>query len=395
MTTGSSGVKRRTVIRGLLAASAFGATSRLWTGCTPAPPQSQTPATATPDKTLTLGYIYVGPKDDYGYNQSHAEGEAAVAKLSGVKTVDQASVPETVEVQEVMRNMIKDNGAQVLFPASYGYYDPHILKMAVEFPDVQFFHPGALYKEGVHPKNVGSYLGYLLEPAYIAGIVAAYTSKTGKLGYVVPKPIPIVVREVNAFTLGARSVKPDLKVQALFTGDWSLPVKEAEATNSLIDQGADVIISRVDNLKVVITTAEKRGVFCCGYHIDQSSLAPKGYLTGVEWNWAKIYTNYVEMIRAGKTLMNGGIPHMIRGGLKEGYCKNSPYGPAVSEAAKKAADSAKAKLLDGSLVIFKGELKDNKGKVVIPAGKQYTLQDPQLETIDWLVEGVLGDPKNT
>ncbi|UBF27828.1 BMP family ABC transporter substrate-binding protein [Kovacikia minuta CCNUW1] len=395
MTTKSSLLKRRTVIRGLLAAGAFGATSRFWAGCTSAPPQSQTSPAASPVKTLTIGYIYVGPKDDYGYNQAHAEGEAALTQLNWVKTVDQASVPETVEVQEVMREMIKENGAQVLFPASYGYYDPHILKLAQEFPEVQFFHPGALYKEGVHPKNVGSYLGYLIEPAYLAGIVAAHTSKTGKLGFVVPKPIPIVVREVNAFTLGARSVQPDLKVQAIFTGDWSMPVKEAEATNSLIDQGADVITSRVDNLKVVITTAEKRGVFTCGYHINQSSLAPKGYLTGVEWNWAKIYTNYAEMIRDGKTLMNGGIPHMLRGGLKEEYCKISPYGPAVSETAKKAADEAKAKLLDGSLVIFKGELKDNKGKVVIPAGKQYTLQDPQLETIDWLVEGVVGDPKNT
>ena len=139
MTIGSSPLKRRAVIRGLLAAGAFGATSRFWTGCTPAPPQSQTTPTATSAKTLTIGYIYVGPKDDYGYNQSHAEGEAAVAKVNGVKTVDQASVPETVEVQEVMRNMIKENGVQVLFPASYGYYDPHILKMAVEFPDVQFF----------------------------------------------------------------------------------------------------------------------------------------------------------------------------------------------------------------------------------------------------------------
>ncbi len=172
-------------------------------------------------------------------------------------------------------------------------------------------------------------------------------------------------------------------------------MREAEATNSLVDQGADVIISRVDNLKVVMTTAEKRGVYSCGYHINQSSLAPKGYLTGVEWNWSKIYSNYAEMIRSGKTLTNGGIPHMIRGGLKEEFCKLSPYGAAVSTEAQKASEAAKAKLLDGSLVIFKGELKDNKGNVVIPAGQQYTLQDPKLETIDWLVEGVMGDARST
>ncbi len=391
MTTRPS-FNRRQVIRGLIATGAFGVTSRLWTGCTSTPNSVK----STPvEKTLTMGFIYVGPKDDYGYNQSHAQGKAGASRLSGVKTVEEASVPETTAVEETMRNMIQQDGVQVLFPTSYGYYDPHILKLAKEFPDVQFFHPGALYKEGIHPKNVGSYLGYLTEPAYLAGIVAAHTSKTGKLGFVVPKPISIVLREVNAFALGARSVKPDLKVQAIFTGDWSLPVREAEATNSLVDQGADVIISRVDNLKVVMTTAEKRGVYSCGYHINQSSLAPKGYLTGVEWNWSKIYSNYAEMIRSGKTLTNGGIPHMIRGGLKEEFCKLSPYGAAVSTEAQKASEAAKAKLLDGSLVIFKGELKDNKGNVVIPAGQQYTLQDPKLETIDWLVEGVMGDARST
>lgn len=120
-------------------------------------------------------------------------------------------------------------------------------------------------------------------------------------------------------------------------------------------------------------------------------MAPKGYLTGVEWNWGKIYTAYAEILRAGKTLMDKGISPVIAGGLKEEFCKLSPYGEAVSQEAKKAVETARAKLLDGSLVIFKGELKDNKGKVVIPAGKQYSLQDPQLQSMNWLVEGVLGN----
>ncbi|MBD2077489.1 BMP family ABC transporter substrate-binding protein [Phormidium sp. FACHB-592] len=384
------GFSRRTIIRSLLAAGAFGATSRLWTGCT-APPQQAASPTPTAEKPLTIGFIYVGAKDDYGYNQSHAEGKAAVAQLSGVQTVEEASVPETKEVAETMRNMIKDNGATVLFPTSYGYFNPHSLQIAREFPEVQLFHPNQPYKDG-YPKNVGSFFSELAEPAYLAGIIAAYASKTGKLGFVVPKPIPVVLREVNSFTLGARSVKPSIVVQAIFTGDWSLPVKEAEAANSLIDQNADVITGRVDNLKVIITTAEKRGVFSSGYHINQASLAPKGYLTGVEWNWGKIYAQYAELIRAGKTLMNGGIPPIVAGGLKEDFCRLSPYGAAVSSEAQKAAEAARAKLLDGSLAIFKGELKDNKGNVVIPSGISYTLQDPKLQSMNWLVEGVRGNP---
>src|SRR5580704_3109849 len=105
---------------------------------------------------ITMGFIYVGPKDDYGYNQAHAQGKAGVSKLPGVKTVEEANVPETIAVQETMKNMIEIDGATVLFPTSFGYFDPHILKIAQKYPNVTFLHCGGLYQEGKHPTNVGS-----------------------------------------------------------------------------------------------------------------------------------------------------------------------------------------------------------------------------------------------
>jgi simple sugar transport system substrate-binding protein len=169
-----------------------------------------------------------------------------------------------------------------------------------------------------------------------------------------------------------------------------MPVKEAEAANSMADQGIDVLTSHVDSPKVIVETAEKRGIFASGYHANQSALAPKGYLTGAEWDWTKVYTKYVEMLKAGKTTANSGIPHLMRGGFKEGFLKLSPYGSAVGEKAKKDADAAKAKFLDGSMVVYKGGLKDNTGKVVIPAGKDLKQQDIELEKMNWLTEGVVG-----
>lgn len=390
-------IPRRQVVRGLLATVAFGATSKLGTGCTPNqtasnPGSSPTGASPVSDKTkpLVMGFIYVGPKDDYGYNQAHAEGKAGVAKLDWVKTVEEANVPETTAVEETMRNMIEQDGATVLFPTSFGYFDPHILKLARDYPEVQFFHCGGRYEEGKHPKNVGSYFGYIDEAQYVAGIVAAHTSKSGKLGFIAAKPIPQVLRNINSYTLGARSVNPKVTTQVIFTGDWSLPVKEAEAANSMADQGIDVLTCHVDSPKVIMETAEKRQIFCTGYHANQASLAPTGYLTGAEWDWAAVYTQYAQMIRDGKTLMNGGIPHLVRGGLKEGFWKISAYGPKVTAAAKKDADAAKAKFQDGSMAIYKGELKDNTGKVVIAAGKTYTQTDPELEKMNWLTDGVVG-----
>jgi basic membrane protein A and related proteins len=343
---------------------------------------------------ITMGFIYVGPKDDYGYNQAHAEGKAGVSKLPGVKTVEEANVPETIAVQETMKNMIVQDGASVLFPTSFGYFDPHILKIAKKYPKVQFLHCGGLYTEGKHPKNVGSYFGYIDEAQYVAGIVAGHTTKTGKLGFIAAKPIPQVLRNINAFALGARSVNPKATVQVIFTGDWSLPVKEAEAANSLIDQGIDVLTCHVDSPKVIVQTAEKRGIYSSGYHASQAAIAPKGYLTGAEWNWETVYANYAKLIQAGKKLADGGIPHIVRGGLKEGFVKLSAYGPAVGDDAKKDAEAAKAKFMDGSMVIFKGELKDNAGNVVIPAGTELKQTDPVLEKMDYLVEGVIGSTKS-
>jgi basic membrane protein A and related proteins len=348
-------------------------------------PDGVTAKKAVAAPPLTIGFIYVGPKTDYGYNQAHAEGAAVVAKMPGVKIREEEMVPETVAVQKTMESMINLDQATLLFPTSFGYFDPHILKEANKNKNVTFLHCGGLYQEGKHPTNVGSYFGYIDEAQYVAGIVAALTSKSGKLGFIAAKPIPQVLRNINSYTLGARSVNPKATTTVIFTGDWSMPVKEAEAANSLIDQGVDVLTMHVDSPKVIVETAERRGAYVTGYHANQAALAPKGYLTGAEWNWGKVYTDYVTMVQAGKP-----YPHLLRGGLKEGFVKVSPYGKAVSPATRKKADAARAKFMAGTMVIYKGPLKDNTGKVVIPAGSEEKQTDIALEKMDYLVEGVVG-----
>jgi simple sugar transport system substrate-binding protein len=164
-----------------------------------------------------------------------------------------------------------------------------------------------------------------------------------------------------------------------------MPVKEAEATNTLIDQGIDTLTCHVDSPKVVIETGERRGIFTCGYHVNQQPLAPKGYLTGAEWNWATVYTAFAKEALAGQPL-----PNFVRGGLKEGFVKTSAYGPAVSDDAKQQADATKAEMMKGGYIIFKGPLKDNKGNEIIAAGKQYGQTDLWLEKMDWLAGGVIG-----
>jgi simple sugar transport system substrate-binding protein len=334
---------------------------------------------------ITVGVIYVGPKDDYGYSQAQAQAAAAIKKMSGVTVVEQEKVAETTDVQKVMASMIEEDGASIIFPTSFGYFDPHMLKMAEKYPKVRFAHCGGLWTQGKHPANTGSYFGYIDECQYLNGIAAGHASKSGKLGFIAAKPIPQVLRNINAFTLGAQSVNPKITTQVIFTGDWLLPVKEAEAANSLIDQGVDVITMHVDSPKVIVETCERRGIFVCGYHADQSALAPKGYLTGAEWNWLTPYTEHVKAALAGTPMLN-----FQRGGLKEGFVKTSPYGKAVSEGARKQADGVKAQMVKGDYAIFKGPLKDNTGKVVIPAGTVQKQTDIVLEQMNYLVAGVIG-----
>lgn len=335
--------------------------------------------------TLTVGFIYVGPKDDYGYNQAHAEGAAVLKKMPGIKLVEEENVPESVQVQKTMESMISFDGAKLLFPTSFGYFDPHILAVAPKHKNVRFQHCGGLWSADKHPKNVGSYFGYIGMGQYLNGLVAAHVSKSKKIGFVAAKPIPQVLLNINSFLLGARSVDPSITCQVIFTGEWSLAVKEAEATNALADQGIDVITCHVDSPKVVMETGAKRGMYLCGYHANQSPLAPDKYLTGAEWNWAKVYTDMIKTFQSGKPIDN-----FVRGGLADGFIKMSPLGKAVPEPARKQFEATKAEIMKGDFAVIKGPLKDNKGNVIAAAGKSYKESDVALEKMNYLVEGVIG-----
>jgi simple sugar transport system substrate-binding protein len=281
--------------------------------------------------------------------------------------------------------MIELDGATLLFPTSFGYFDPHMLKMAEKYGNIEFRHCGGLWNKDKHPKNTGSYFGYIGMAQYLNGIVAGHVTKSKKLGFIAAKPISQVLTNINSFTLGARTVDPSITTQVIFTGDWSLPVKEAEATNSLADQGIDVVTCHVDGPKVVVETAERRGIYTCGYHANQSKLAPKGYLTGAEWNWANVYKSFIDKAQKGEPL-----PNFVRGGLAEGFIKTSPYGGAVPEAARKQADAVKAEIMKGGYAVFKGPIKDNKGNEVIASSKVYQETAIELESMNYLVEGVIG-----
>jgi basic membrane protein A and related proteins len=331
---------------------------------------------------ITVGIIYVGSRQDYGWNQAHAVGAKALQEIPGVKVVEEENVPETVAVAKTIESMINIDGASLVFPTSFGYFNPFMVDAAKKYPKVEFRHPTSLWQAGRDPGNAGGYYCYLDQGHYVNGIAAGLSTKSNKIGYIAAKPISLVLRNVNSFMLGARKVNPNVTVQLIITGDWAMPVREAEAANALVDAGCDIIACHIDSPKVVIETAEKRGVKTCGHNANQAELAPKGFITGAELKWGTIYKSFAGMIAKGEKL-----PNMVIGGYDKDMVVSSPFGSGASEAGKNAATAAIADLKAGK-PIFTGTVKTNTGKVI--TSKDTPLYDPSLEVTDYLVEGIIG-----
>ena len=327
-----------------------------------------------------VAFVYVSSAKDGGYSMAHDLGRQYVEKnMPNVEATFMESVPEGADAERVI-SQLASQGNKIIFTTSFGYMDPTI-NVAKKYPDVTFLHCSG-YKTA---PNVGNYFGRMYEARYLTGIVAGKQTKSNVIGYVAAFPIPEVVRGINAFTLGVRSVNPDAKVKVVWTNTWYNPAGEKQAALTLIDFGADVIAQHQDTPGPQ-QAAEERGVYGIGYDMDMTKAAPKAELTAAVWNWGPYYVNAIQQILDGKWKSGA-----YWGGMKDKVVDIAPYGPAVSEDTKKVTDAAKAKILDGSLQVFAGPIKDQSGEVKVAAGK--TMSDEDLLKFDWFVEGVDGTIK--
>jgi len=367
----------------------------LITGCSQPSNPASSNATSTPASTNTgeesivpgidgtaVGFIFVGTKDDYGYNQAAYLGSVAVEEAyPDLKVLRAENVPESAEAERVMEQMIQE-GAKIIFPTSYGHLEP-ALNVAKRHPDVLFYHQGGLKTAD----NLGTYFGTIWEPVYLAGVAAGKMSETGKLGFIVSVPIPQVLLNINAFTLGAQSVNPDVTTNVVFTGSWCDPGQQANAANSLIDAGVDLLTLHQDCMKTVVETAERSGVMTVGYHADASELAPNGWVTGSEWNWSDLF---VDMVKVGTNGQFKGSVYdgMYRGTLAHDIVRLSPFGSNVPTDVVSDIEEQKTALLAGTLKPFEGPILDQSGTIRIEAG--YVPSVEELESTNYLVEGVVG-----
>jgi basic membrane protein A len=286
-------------------------------------------------------------------------------------------VPEGAESQQVFEDLV-DEGNDLIFATSFGYMDP-MLAVAEANPDVCFQHATG-YKTA---DNMGTYFGAAEEARYLSGIAAGHATKNGKIGYVAAFPIPEVLRGINAFTLGAQSVNPEVTVQVVWTSTWFGPDEEKQAAESLTAEGVDVLAMHQDTPSTGEAAAEV-GAKWVGYNDDMSSFQPEAWLTGPVWDWGPHY------IATAQAVIDGTCPNeQYYGNMADGLVALAPYGDSVPDDVRAEIDALAEEIKAGTFKPFTGPINDQDGNEKVADG-----ETPDLGTLlgmDYLVEGVIGE----
>jgi simple sugar transport system substrate-binding protein len=328
---------------------------------------------------LKVAFVYLGPVGDGGWTYQHDQGRKALEKALGskIQTTYVENVPETADAERVLRQLAAD-GNSLIFATSFGYMES-VLKVAKQFPKVHFEHVNG-FKTAA---NVVTYQPKFDEGFYLLGLIAGKMTKSNTLGFIGSFPIPDVVRDADAFELGAQSVNPKAKLKVVWVSTWYDPGKERQAAETLIAQGADVLSQNTDS-PAGIQAAEAKGVYAFALDSDMSKYGPKAHLTASTEDWSGYYIQETNKVLDGTWTGN----RMTRWGLKEGMVVMAPMNPAVPPDVVKLVDAKKAAISEGMLDPFKGPLKDNTGAMKVAAGAMMPV--PEFMSINWYVDGVEG-----
>lgn len=327
---------------------------------------------------LKIAFVYVTHVGDAGWTYQHHLGRKAMEKALGnkIKVTTVGPVKEGADAERVIRKLAA-SGNKLIFTTSFGFMNP-TLKVAKRYKKVTFVHVSG-YKRS---KNVSTVFARLYEGRYLTGMVAGMMTKSNVLGYIGAFPIPEVIRGINAFTLGARSVNPKVQVRVIWVSSWFNPGKERQASETLIAQGADVITHHTDSTAAV-QAAQARKKFAIGYHSDMSKYGKTAHLTAATHIWGSYYTRVAKAVLAG-----GWKAGDTWGGLKDGMVALAPFGPSVPAKVQAMVKKRQAEIRAGTFHPFQGPVKDQSGKVVVPAGK--TMADGPMLGMKYYVEGVVG-----
>ncbi|MFQ6016714.1 MAG: BMP family ABC transporter substrate-binding protein [Kiloniellaceae bacterium] len=333
-------------------------------------------ATAQAGEPVKVGFVYVGPVGDHGWTYRHDQGRLAVEQAFGdkVKTTFVENVSEGPDAERVIRQLAA-SGHEIIFTTSFGFMNPTV-RVAKRFPKVKFEHATGYQRGG----NVSTYMARFYEGRAVIGTIAGHMSKSGIVGYIGSFPIPEVVRGINAFTLAAQKVNPDIRIRVVWVNTWYDPGKEGDAAKALIDQGADIIVQHTDS-PAPLQVAEDRGVLGFGQASDMRAFAPRAQLTSIVDNWNQYYIDRVKAVMDGNWTASD-----TWGGLDVGMVEIAPYNESLPAEVVRAAEAIKNGIIKDTFHPFTGPIRNRAGEVVVAAGVK--LSDEELLKMDWYVQGV-------
>lgn len=378
------------------------------------------PSAATPEKVgnfqipeiekgkFNVAMVLIGPHDDGGWSQAHYEGLLYVEKnVPNVHVAYIENVPEGADSEQVFRALSR-KGFNLIFGTSFGFMDP-METVASEFPNITYIHISG-YKS--NEKNFGNLFGAMETMKYLAGMLAGARAKMDgnpKLGYMATFPIPEELRLGNAIALGMRKTCPECTMDVRWINTWHDPVKEKEAAASLFDAGAQVVFTGADTPAVADVATEK-GKWGVTYDWVGSCKAER-CLTATYWNWGPVYAKITQGV-IDKTYKPGwDYFDADSGGLGLfGFMEGQTYPKGVAELPPEVINEVKdlvAKSLKGEFTrfdVFKGPIKDNTGKVIVPEGE--SLQQIDLDQfpemglgckycMKWWAEGITAELPQT
>ncbi len=326
---------------------------------------------------LGIALVVPSPIGDVGWGHALKAGLEPLKAAYGdaVKITVLENIPEGPDADRIMNKTVAD-GNKFLVAGSFGYQNG-AMQIARRNPGVSVLHASGYM---VAP-NFSPFAARYYQGTYLMGMAAAALSKTGKLGSVSAFAIPELITSINAFTLGAQAVNPDIEVSVVWVNSWFDPAKEQEAAKALIAQGCDVVFSNAQDTPSVISVCEEAGVYAFNLNSSMKSYAPKSYLGCVATDWSPYFKAQVDAHLAGN--FTGASAFL---GVTDKVVQTVDWNPAIpSETMAKIKDT-EAKIADGSFSPFAGPIAKADGSEGVASGA--AMDDAAIVAMDWHVKGV-------
>jgi len=356
---------------------------------------------------FNVAWVMLSVHDDGGWSQAQYDGLKYLEQnLDDVHTAYIESVAEGADSEQVFRALAR-KGFDLIFGGSFGYMDSMEV-VAEEFPDQTFIHVSG-YKSNM--TNFGNLFGAMEDMKYLAGMVAGSRAKTDgkdKIGYIATFPIPEELRLGNAFALGMRKTCPECKMDVRWISTWHDPVVEREGADSLFDGGAYIVYTGADTPAPALAAEARGDVWGITYDWSGSCKSER-CLTAPYWNWGPEIVRVTKEVREGTYKVGWDYFDAENGGLGlYGFMEGQELQPGVASLPEEDLAMVREtldKMLKGEFNrfdVFSGEIKDNKGNVVVPAGEKMEQNDmdqfppgaPGLECkycMRWWAEGVTAE----